>query len=218
MERIPGFMASAYNKAAKTAIGTYYSQVADEIASGLKSGKALDLGTGPGYLDIEIVKRAPAIRIDGIDLTAELIEVARENSLEAGVADRLHFEVMNAAELEFEDNSYDMVFSTGMLHSLKKPEVVIKVLKECYRVLRPPGEVWIYDPARVCSGIDKKVWKASLTLREKFLYRLFAFWALFDHPHYYSRAEVIQMFAATEFNVCRIEDKDEEIRVKLRKP
>ncbi|MFC1968876.1 class I SAM-dependent methyltransferase [Chloroflexota bacterium] len=211
-------MASAYNKAARMAISTYYSQVTDEIVSGLKSGKALDLGTGPGYLDIEIVKQAPGIRIDGIDLTAELIDLARENSLKAGVADRLDFEVMNAAELKFEDNSYDMVFSTGMLHSLKKPHIVIKVLKECYRVLKPGGEVWIYDPARVCSGIDKKVWKTSLTLREKFMYWMFAFWALFDRPHYYSQAEVVQIVAATKFNAYQIEGKDEEMRIKLKKP
>ncbi len=218
MERIPGFMASAYNKAAKMAIGTYYSQVADEIVSGLKSGKALDLGAGPGYLDIEIVKRAPHIRIDGIDLTAELIGIARENSLEAGVADRLHFKVMNAVELKFEDNSYDMVFSTGMLHSLRKPDTIIKVLKECYRVLRPDGEVWIYDPSKVCSGIDKKAWRASLTSREKFLYWLFAFWALFDRPHYYTGAEVVQIIAATDFNAYQIEDNNGEIRIKLKKP
>ena len=56
-------MASAYNKAAKMAVDTYYSQVADEIASGLRSGRALDLGTGPGYLDIEIVKRVPGIEV-----------------------------------------------------------------------------------------------------------------------------------------------------------
>ena len=218
MERIPGFMASACNKAAKMAIGTYYSQVADEIASGLKSGKALDLGTGPGYLDIEIVKRVPSIRIDGIDLTAELIDIARVNSLEAGVADRLHFQVMNAAELKFEDNSYDMIFSTGMLHSLRKPDTIVKVLKECYRVLRPDGEAWIYDPAKVSSAIDKKVWMTMLTLREKFLYWLFAFWALFDRPHYYTRAEVVQIIAATKFNAYQIDGKDEEMRIKLRKP
>jgi ubiquinone/menaquinone biosynthesis C-methylase UbiE len=218
MEKIPGFMASAYNKAAKMAIDTYYSHVADEIASALKSGRALDLGTGPGYLDIEIVKRVPSIRVDGIDLTAELIDIARENSLEARVADRLHFEVMNAARLKFADNSYEMVFSTGMLHSLKKTDTIVKVLKECHRVLRPGGEVWIYDPAKVSSGIDKKVWMASLTLREKFLYRLFALWALFDRPHYYTRAEIVPIIATTGFNAYQIEDKGNEIRIKLKKP
>ena len=96
-------MASAYNKAAKMAIDSYYSQVADEIVSQVKSGIVLDLGTGPGYLPIEIVKKAPQIRVIGIDSTFELVKIARENSLKTGAADRLHFEVMNAAELRFED-------------------------------------------------------------------------------------------------------------------
>lgn len=218
MEKIPGFMASAYNKAARIAISSYYGPLASEIASQLKSGIALDLGTGPGYLAIEIVKKTPDIRVDGIDLTPELIKYARENSIKAGVADRLHFGVMNAAELQFEDNSYDMVFSTGMLHVLRTPDRVTKVLKECYRVLKPRGEAWIYDPAKVCSGIDTRAWKASLTFREKFLYKLFAFYALFDPPHYYTQEEVTRIIAATGFNAYYIKQKDKEIRIKLRKP
>ncbi len=201
------------------AIASYYGQVADEIVSALKSGTVLDLGTGPGYLPIEIVKRAPTIGVTGIDLTPELIKIARENSLAAGAAaSRLHFEVMNAAELQFEDNSYDMVFSSGMLHGLRSPDKVIKVLKECYRVLRPRGEAWIYDPAKVCSGIDTKVWKATLTFREKLLYQFFAVYELFAPPHYYTREEFANIIAATEFDGYSVKQKDDEIRIKLRKP
>ena len=217
MERIPGFMARAYNKAARMARGSYYSQVADEIVSELGSGMALDLGTGPGYLPIEIVKRAPAIKVEGIDLTAELVKIAQENSVRAGVGDRVNFEVMNAAKLRFNDNSYDMVFSTGMLHGLRSPDKVIKVLKECYRVLKPGGELWIYDPAKVCSGIDTKAWKASLTPRERFLYKLFAFYELFNPPHYYSQEEITQIITDTDFESYGVEEKDKEIKVKLRK-
>ena len=118
MEKIPGFMASAYNKAARMAISSYYDPLAGEIALQLKSGVALDLGTGPGYLAIEIVKKIPDIRVDGIDLTPELIKLAKENSIKAGVADRLHFGVMDAAELQFEDNSYELVFSTSTFNLL----------------------------------------------------------------------------------------------------
>ena len=218
MERIPRCMACAYDKAAKMAIDRYYRQIADEIVSQLKSGVVLDLGTGPGYLPIEIVKRAPTIRVIGIDLTRELIRIAWENSLKAGVADKVSFEVMDATRLRFEDNSYDMVFSTGMLHGIRSPDRVRKVLKECYRVLKPGGEVWIYDPAKVCSGIDVKVWMASLTFREKFLYKLFALYELFNPPHYYNQKEIAQIVAGTDFDDYRVETKDNEIRVKLRKP
>lgn len=122
MESIPGFMASAYDKAASMAIGSYYSVVANEIVSAIDSGIILDLGTGPGYLPLEVVKRAPAIRVVGIDLTPRLIKIARENSAQADVADRVDFEVMNAAKLRFENDTFDMVFSSGMLHALRGPE------------------------------------------------------------------------------------------------
>ena len=92
-EQIPGIMASIYEKAARMVIDSYYSQVAEEVLARLNSGKILDIGTGPGYLPIEIVKRTPAITVDGIDLTPELIKMAQNNAQKAGVADKLHFEV-----------------------------------------------------------------------------------------------------------------------------
>jgi len=214
VERIPGTMASVYEKATRMVIESYYSQVAEEVVSKLKSGVILDLGTGPGYLPIEIVKMSPSIKVDGIDLTPKLIKIARENTVRAGVADRLHFEVGNAARLRFEEGSYDMVLSTGMLHMLKNP---VKVINECYRVLKPGGEAWIYDPARVSSQIDIRKWKASLTPWERFLYRLFTLFRPFNPPHTYSRDEVIEMIAATKFKEYQIEKEDNEIKIKLRK-
>jgi len=217
MERIPEFMASAYDKAASITIGSYYSVVANEIASAIDAGAILDLGTGPGYLPLEIVKRAPAVRIVGIDLTPRLIKIARENSARAGVADRVAFEVTNAMKLRFENDTFDMVFSSGMLHALRSPDKVSRVMGECYRVLKSGGEAWIYDPARIHAGIDIKSWKSLLTSRERLLYKLFTFYQWFDRPHYYHRPEFVQIIAATDFSVRWIEEKDGEIRIKLRK-
>ena len=207
-------MASVYDKATRMVIESYYSQVAEEVVSKLKSGIILDLGTGPGYLPIEIVKRAPFLKVDGIDLTPRLIKIAKENAVKASLVDRLHFEVGNAARLRFEDSSYNMVISTGMLHMLRNP---VKVLRECYRVLKPGGEAWIYDPAQVSSQIDTRKWKASLTFRERFLYGLFTLFRPFNPPHTYSREQAIQMIAATNFKVYWVEEGDSEIKIKLRK-
>ena len=217
MERIPGFMASAYDKAASMAIGSYYSVVANEIVSAIDSGIILDLGTGPGYLPLQVAKRAPAIRVVGIDLTPRLIKIARENSVQADVADRVCFEVMNATKLRFENGTFDMVFSSGMLHAFKSPDKVGQVMRECCRVLKSGGEAWIYDPARIHSGIDIRSWKSLLTLRERLLYKLFALYQWFDPPHYYHRPEFVQIIAATDFSVRWTEEKDGEMRIKLRK-
>jgi len=214
IERIPAPLASLYEKATRLVIERYYSQVAEEVVSSLKEGTLLDLGTGPGYLPIEVVKRSPSIRCDGVDLSGSLIKMARSNALKAGVADRLNFEVGNAAKLRFEDASYDMVISTGMLHMLKDP---VRVLKECYRVLKPGGEAWIYDPARVSSQMDKEKWKASLNVLEKLSYVLFKLYLRVNPPYTFSRKEIEAMIAATEFKEHEIEEENKEIKLKMRK-
>ena len=84
IERIPGPFAAIYEKAARLVIAKYYSQVAGEVVSCLREGLVLDLGTGPGYLPIEIAKKAPLIRCDGIDLSRKLIRLARKNARKEG--------------------------------------------------------------------------------------------------------------------------------------
>jgi ubiquinone/menaquinone biosynthesis C-methylase UbiE len=214
IERIPAPLASLYEKATRLVIESYYSQVAEEVVSRFKEGTLLDLGTGPGYLPIEIVKKSPSIRCDGIDLSGRLIKMARVNALKAGMADRLNFELGNAAKLRFEDASYDMVLSTGMLHMLKDP---LKVLGESYRVLKPGGAAWIYDPARVSSQMDKEKWKASLNFIEKLSYFLFKLYLRMSPPYTYSQEQVETLIAATKFKECVIEEEDREIKIKLRK-
>ena len=214
IETIPAPLASLYEKATKLVIESYYSGVAEEIVSGFKEGALLDLGTGPGYLPIEILKRSPLIRCDGIDLSRRLIRMARVNAQKAGVADRLNFEVGNAAELRFDDESYDRVISTGMLHMLKDP---VKVLAECYRVLKPGGAAWIYDPARVSSQLDKEKWKASLNVMEKLSYLLFRLYLRINPPYTYGRGQVEEMVASTKFKEYEIEEEDKEIIIRLKK-
>lgn len=214
IERIPGPFASLYEKATRMVIASYYGQVAEEIVAFLKAGTILDLGTGPGYLPIEIVKMSQSIRVIGIDLTRKLINTAKQGALKSGVADRLHFEVGNAARLRFENNYCDMVISTGMLHSLKDP---VMVLRECYRVLKPGGEAWIYDPAKVSSQIDANKWRASFTRKERFLYSFFLLFALFNASHAYNRKQVTAMIRGTAFEDYDIEEEKDELKIRLKK-
>lgn len=188
--------------------------VADEIVSHIQQGNMLDLGTGPGYLPIEIVKRAPKINIFGVDLSRKLINMARVNARKAGLSSQLSFEVGNSSRLHFDDAVFDMVISTGMLHSLKRP---VNVLIEIKRVLKPGADAWIYDPANVIQYIDKSQWRASLNLRERFF--LWAFGALGLHKpiDVYRKEEVIPMIEAAGFERYVVDERDREIRIKVTK-
>ena len=214
IERIPGVLASAYVKATRMVIESYYRPVAEEIVASLNKGTILDLGTGPGYLPIEIAKRSPTINIIGVDLSRKLIEAARSNAAKAGLTDRLTFQAGNAGRLEFADSSFEMVISTGMLHSLKEP---IAVLQEIHRVLKTGREAWIFDPAKVASQVDREKWRASLTTRERFFLWLFKLFGLHKPIKTYTRQQAIALIKQTDFKNFAIEEKDKEIRIKLKK-
>lgn len=213
-ERIPGLLASSYEKASRMVIDGYYSKVADEIVSHIRQGSMLDLGTGPGYLPVEIVKRAPDIKITGVDLSRKLIQMARINAQKAGYESQLHFEVGNSARLRFDDADFDMVISTGMLHSLKNP---VNVLLEINRVLKDGADAWIYDPANVIQYIDRKKWKASLNLRERFFLWIFGLLGLHKPIAIYRKSDVIPIIEAAGFSKYKVDESKKEIRIKLTK-
>jgi len=213
-ERIPGLLATSYEKASRMVIEGYYSQVAGEIVSHIQQGSMLDLGTGPGYLPIQILNRAPHLKIIGVDLSRKLIDMAKINAQKAGLSSQLSFEVGNSAKLRFDNETFDMVISTGMLHSLKNP---VNVLVEIYRLLKDDADAWIYDPANVIQYIDRKKWKASLNRREQFFLWLFGLLGLHKPIAIYRRRQVIPMVEAAGFRKYQIDEKEKEIRIKLTK-
>lgn len=214
IERIPSLLASAYVKATRLVIDSYYRPVAEEIVSSIDKGLILDLGTGPGYLPVEIAKQAPEIKIIGIDLSRKLIKAARSNAARAGVDCRLTFEVGDSGRLRFEDARFDMVISTGMLHSLKDP---VGVFREIYRVLKKGGQAWVYDPSNLGSRRERKQWKASLEPHEKIFLWIFTALRIHQPAKPLSLSKVRSIIAATDFKDYQIDDRKDEIRIKMRK-
>jgi arsenite methyltransferase len=102
----------------------------------------LDLGSGAGA-DVLISARrvGPTGRAIGLDMTDEMIELARGNAREAGL-ENVEFLKGYIEEIPLPDNSVDVVISNCVLNlSGEKP----KVIGEAARVLRPGGRFAISD-------------------------------------------------------------------------
>ena len=108
----------------------------------LDGKRVLEIGLGQGA-DAESMIRRGA-RWTGVDLTAESVERVRTRLTlrDLPFADLRQGSVL---DLPFDDNSFDLVFSHGVLHHV--PEVQ-QAQKEIHRVLRPGGELVIMMYAR----------------------------------------------------------------------
>ena len=102
----------------------------------------LDLGSGGG-VDVLLSARrvAPSGTVIGVDMTDEMLELARRHAAEAGI-DNVEFLKGYIEDLPLPDSSVDVVISNCVINlSIDKP----KVLAEISRVLRPGGRVGISD-------------------------------------------------------------------------
>jgi len=105
--------------------------------------QALDVGCGTGTLALEIQRRVcSAGRVAGIDPGTEQIARARSKATRRKVP--IEFQVGVIEQLPFADQTFDVVFSTLMMHHLPAP-LKRQGLSEIARVLKPGGRLVIAD-------------------------------------------------------------------------
>ncbi len=127
------------------AVRDFYELVASQVAGTLDSGRVLDVGTGPGYLLIKIAERLPTVKVIGVDVSEDMIRIARRNVENAHLSDRIELIVEDGAEMSIAHESIDLAISTASLHHWTRH---IQVINEIHRVLKEGREAWIYDVLR----------------------------------------------------------------------
>jgi len=110
-------------------------ELLDEIKQNMKNlsdlGEVLELGCGTGYFTESIIQKADHIFVT--DLSEELL-VSAKKRLQNN--DKIIIQKENAMSTSFSSNKFNTVFMANLIHVIENP---LKVLQECYRILKEDG-------------------------------------------------------------------------------
>lgn len=104
----------------------------------------LEIGTGRGTGAIAIFKIFKPEKVIAIDIDPKNIERAKR-LLRDELKERIDFRLGDAMALEFPDQTFDAVFSMGVIHHLEDWK---KGIQEVSRVLKPSGDFFFEEPLR----------------------------------------------------------------------
>jgi len=77
------------------------------VQMGVREGRALDVGSGPGRVAIRVARLNPRLSIEGIDLSTSMLERATRNAIAGGIAN-VHFSKGDAKRIPFEDQTFHL--------------------------------------------------------------------------------------------------------------
>ena len=103
---------------------------------GFKPEKIVDLGCTVGHSTLPFAETYPQAEVHGVDIGEGILRYAHARAEAMGQA--VHFSQQDAASLNFEDNSFDLVVSHILLHETSG-KAMPKIFEECHRILKPGG-------------------------------------------------------------------------------
>ncbi|MGN0098175.1 MAG: class I SAM-dependent methyltransferase [Candidatus Methanomethylophilaceae archaeon] len=116
--------------------------------------KVLDVGTGPGFFPVILGREGH--KVTAVDCTQAMLDEAAANCKAVGV--EAEFFRMDAQNLDFEDESFDLVISRNLIWNLEDPE---RAYREWMRVLREGGKLMVFDGNHYLYLYDKDYAKAE---------------------------------------------------------
>ena len=147
----------------------------DRLATlGVTTGRALDIGTGPGQIACLLAQRLPGLHITGIDLSDAMLLTAAQAASNKNLASHIDFQRCEPGRFGFDDDTFDLVFCNSVLHHMERP---VDMFREMERVLAPGGAFLVRDLARpnrlmagpqICwygrnyTGLMKKLYRDSV--------------------------------------------------------
>ena len=118
----------------------------------------LDMAGGTGDIAFRIYKATQGqANITVSDINASMLKVGKARGIDRGIVKNISWKEANAAELPFEDNSFDVY---TIAFGLRNVTLIDNALREAHRVLRPGGRFFCMEFSHVTEPTLKKLYDA----------------------------------------------------------
>jgi SAM-dependent methyltransferase len=135
-------VAAFYRNGYRGSLVSQWLPALDGVVARLDAGITVaDVGCGHGHSTILMAQAFPRSRFRGFDVHAPSIDEARRNAAEAGVADRVSFDV--APAVDYPDEQYGLICFFDCLHDLGDP---VAAARYAASALAPDGTVLLVEP------------------------------------------------------------------------
>ncbi|HSD95676.1 MAG TPA: class I SAM-dependent methyltransferase [Sulfuricaulis sp.] len=135
-------VAAFYRNAYRGSLVPEWLPALDGIVERLESGITVaDVGCGQGHSTLLMAEAFPRSRFHGFDVHEASIEEARRNAAEAGLGERVAFEVARAAD--YPRRKYDLICFFDALHDMGDP---VAAARHAAAALAPDGTVLLVEP------------------------------------------------------------------------
>lgn len=142
-------------------IAPYYDKMNDIMSMGMVKGwhkfmfkkagditgfNCADIGCGTGEITFMTSERIGENgHVKGIDITPGMLEMAKIKLKDLDLPDNIEFEVGDALNLQYDDNTFDLVTSGYMLRNVTD---IPQAVREMYRVLKPGRKIVVAELAK----------------------------------------------------------------------
>jgi demethylmenaquinone methyltransferase/2-methoxy-6-polyprenyl-1,4-benzoquinol methylase len=105
--------------------------------------KLLEIAIGTGKNSILLAKNKPKINIIGIDLSDEMLKIAKNNIMKEKIKN-IELMKMDGTNMTFRDETFDFITISLLFHELPE-QVANKILSECIKKLKHNGKLYILE-------------------------------------------------------------------------
>lgn len=137
-------------------------------------GKALEIGAGTGYLSLNLMRAGVIDKLTATDISPGMLTALERNAKALKMASRVKTKPVDAEQLPFRDNQFDLVLGHAILHHIPDLD---QAFQEFHRVLKPGGKLFFAgEPSKVGDQLAQypkqaaikaaPLWRAAMRARK----------------------------------------------------